>query len=135
MTGFFARPEARPLDAGVAVFETRPFAFFGVAFGVSLTVSAAFFLIGSVRLGLFEAAKKSEVVVSSSSGVGSRLTFFGGGFLGVAFFGLQNHELDVSGRVYNAYLSSSSSSESSTTLLARPVFLGAAVFAAGPCEP
>jgi hypothetical protein len=81
------------LDAGVAVFDTRPFAFFGVAFGVLFAVSAAFLLTGSVRLGLFEAAKKSEVVVSSCSGVGSRFGFFGGGFLGVAFFGLQNNKL------------------------------------------
>lgn len=89
MTGFFARPEVLPLDAGVAVLETRPLAFLGVAF----EVSAGFFLTGSVRLGLFDAAKKSEVVVSSSSGVGSRFAFVGAGFLGVAFLGLHTMSL------------------------------------------
>jgi hypothetical protein len=87
VTGFFAL-EALPFVAGVAVFDARPVAFFGVVLGVSAVFSTAF-LIGSVRLGLFDLAKKSDVVVSSSSGVGSRFCFFAAGFLGVAFFGLQ----------------------------------------------
>jgi hypothetical protein len=78
------------VDAGVAAFATFPVAFLGVALGVALGVSASFFLTGSVRLGLFEVAKKSEVVVSSSSGSGegSRFAFLGGGFFCVVFSGL-----------------------------------------------
>jgi hypothetical protein len=87
VTGFFALPDALPFVAGVAVFDARPVAFFGVVFGVSTGFSTAF-LTGSLRLGLFDFAKKSVVVVSSSSGVGSRFCFLGAGFLGVAFFGL-----------------------------------------------
>ena len=87
VTDFFALPDALLFVAGVAVFEARPVVFFGVAFGVSTGFSSAF-LTGSVRLGLFDFAKKSDVVVSSSSGVASRFCFFGAGFFGVAFFGL-----------------------------------------------
>src|SRR5206468_1563929 len=80
VTGFFARPEVLTFDAGVAVFDVFAAAFAGAFLGVAFGVSAAFFLTGSVRLGLFLLAKKSDVVVSSSSGsgVGSRLAFFGG---------------------------------------------------------
>jgi len=67
--------------------DTRAVTFFGVAFGVSTGFSTAF-LTGSLRLGLFDLAKKSDVVVSSSSGVGSRFVFFGAAFFGVAFLGL-----------------------------------------------
>lgn len=87
MTAFFALPDALPFVLGVAVFEARADGFFGVAFGVSTGCSTAF-LTGSLRLGLFDLAKKSDVVVSSGSGVGSRLGFFGAAFLGVAFLGL-----------------------------------------------
>jgi hypothetical protein len=69
-------------------------AFLGVAFGVSTD----FLLTDSVRLGLFEVEKKADVVVSSSSGVGSRFAFFGGGFLGVAFLGLYMISLMSAGR-------------------------------------
>lgn len=82
-TGFLDRPDALPLDAGVAVLEA-----FAVFFGVALGVSAAFLLTGSVRLGLLEEPKNADVVVSSSSGVGSRFAFLGAGFFGVAFLGL-----------------------------------------------
>jgi len=64
-------------------------AFAGVAFlGVALGVeSAGFFTFtGSDRFGLFLLAKNADVVVSSSSGEGSRFTFFGGGFFGLAAF-------------------------------------------------
>ena len=87
VTDFLARPDALPFVAGVDVLDVRPVAFFGVAFGVS-TVFSTTFLTGSLRLGLFDFAKKSDVVVSSSSGVGSRFCFLGAGFLDVAFFGL-----------------------------------------------
>ena len=87
MTAFFALPDALPVEAGVAVLGGRPGPFFGVALGVSTGFSTAFFT-GSVRLGLFDFAKKSDVVVSSSSGVGSRFGFLGAAFFGVAFLGL-----------------------------------------------
>ena len=97
MTGFFARPEALPLAAGVVVLDTRPVAFLGVAFADS----AGFFLTGSVRFGLFDAAKKSDVVVcSTTSGVGSRFCFFGAGFLGVAFLGLYTMSLAMKNEVH-----------------------------------
>jgi hypothetical protein len=131
VTGFFGRAEDLPFVAGVAVFEAFAFAFAGVFLGVAFGVSAAFFLTGSVRLGLFELVKKSDVVVSSrsGSGVGSRLTFFAAGFLGVAFFGLSRSDVTSVIRQWGTYFtSSSSSSESSTTLLARLFFLGAAFF-------
>ena len=72
--------------AGVAVVEVLAFAFAGVALGAD---SAGFFLTGSDRLGLFLLAKNSDVVVSSSSGVGSFFAFLGGGFFGVLFLGLR----------------------------------------------
>ena len=87
MTAFFALPDALLFVAGVAVLEARPVAFLGVACGVSTGFSTAF-LTGSLRLGLFDLAKKSDVVVSSGSGVGSRFGFFAAGFFGVAFLGL-----------------------------------------------
>ena len=134
MTGFFVRPDVFVVDAGVAVFDAFPFAFAGAFFGVVAGSSTAF-LTGPVRLGLFELAKKSDVVVSSStgSGVGSRLAFFAAGFFGVVFLGLCTVSFDVARtvRVVHFASSSSSSSESSTTRLARPFFLGAAFFGAG----
>jgi hypothetical protein len=85
------------LDTGEVVFDAFPRGLAGAFLGVAMGVSVAFFLTGSVRLGLFELPKKADVVVSSSSGsgVGSRLTFFAAGFFGVAFFGLCIVSFDI----------------------------------------
>jgi hypothetical protein len=87
VTAFFVRVEALPLEAGVAVFEVCPFGLAAAFLGVLVAAGAAF-LTGSDRLGLFELAKKSEVVVSSSSGLGSFFAFFAAGFFGVDLCGL-----------------------------------------------
>jgi hypothetical protein len=93
VTGFFVLPDVLPVDAGVVVFEARPFALAGVAGGSGSAGLADGFTTGSDRLGLFELAKKSDVVVSSSSGDGSRFAFFAAGFLGAAFLGLHTSGL------------------------------------------
>jgi hypothetical protein len=123
------------LDTGEVVFDAFPRGLAGAFLGVAMGVSVAFFLTGSVRLGLFELPKKADVVVSSSSGsgVGSRLTFFVAGFFGVAFFGLCIVSFGVTKQKIGTHgaSSSSSSSESSTTRLVRPFFFGAAFWGAG----
>jgi hypothetical protein len=124
--------------AGVAVFETFPFALAGVPFGVAFGVDAAgFFVTASVRLGLFLVAKNSDVVVSSSSGEGSFFAFLGAGFFGVAFLGLpivSIRPVYLNGSSHFTTSASSSSSESSTTRLAREGFFGAAFLGAGFCR-